>query len=180
MDISGSQQIDVGCSQELVAAPGGAQVLSVLDHALGLIDVDPTAAKASLFRLTEILRGAADIGRNASIRRGGLAPWQKRRIEEFVGKHLERTIAINDLAAIAALSPGHFGRAFKASWGETPHAYVTRRRLEKAQRMMLSTGEELCQIAIACGFADQAHLTRLFRKAYGRTPRAWQRLHTAT
>lgn len=108
--------------------------------------------------------------------KGGLAPWQIRRVEEYVAAHLETSLAVDDLATVARVSTGHFCRAFKASLGETPHAYIVRQRLLRAQLLMLHTPDTLSAIACACGLADQAHLTRLFRRAFGTTPRAWRRM----
>ena len=98
-----------------------------------------------------------------------------RRIERHVDANLERTISVDELATIARLSSGHFSRVFKASVGDTPHTFITRRRVERAQFLMLTTAETLGQIAAACGLTDQAHLTRLFRRFVGETPMAWRR-----
>src|SRR5690606_2306493 len=66
-------------------------------------------------------------------------------------------------------------RAFKESFGTTAHMHIIRLRLELAQRLMLTTDEPLSQIALACGLADQAHLSKLFRREMGETPSAWRR-----
>lgn len=88
---------------------------------------------------------------------------------------LGRPLVIEELALVASLSPGHFCRAFKVSVGETPHAYVIRQRIRRAQRLMLETGNSLSDIAGACGLTDQAHLTRLFKRLVGTTPLLWRR-----
>ena len=82
---------------------------------------------------------------------------------------------VETLAGLVRLSTSHFCRSFKVSVGDTPHAYIMRRRLERAQAMMLESTESLSQIAAACGLADQAHLTRLFRRYTGQTPFNWRR-----
>ncbi|EUB97339.1 transcriptional regulator, AraC family [Rhizobium sp. CF080] len=106
---------------------------------------------------------------------GGLAPWQMRNVQAYVEVYLRSTIRVEDLAALCNLSAGHFQRAFKASFGETPHKYVTRKRMELACRMMTDTNEPLCQIAVDCGMTDQAHLTNSFRRLYGIAPHAWRK-----
>jgi AraC-like DNA-binding protein len=111
----------------------------------------------------------------ATARRGGLAPWQVRRIAAHIDGNLNSTITVHFLAKLARLSHCHFSRAFKASFGSPPHQYVMLRRTELAQAMILQTESSLSQIALDCGLADQAHLTRLFRRIVGITPRAWQR-----
>ena len=107
--------------------------------------------------------------------RGGLAPWQKRRIDRYLNEHLEHSIRMNELAREVRLSVSHFCRAFKKSFGETPHAYLLRLRLEFARKLMLTTPDPLSQIALSCGLADQAHLSKLFRRAFHDTPNAWRR-----
>ena len=107
--------------------------------------------------------------------RGGLAPWQKRKIERYLQENLEHKICMNELAKEARLSISHFCRAFKKSFGDTPHAYVIRLRLELARKLMLTTDEPLSQIALTCGLADQAHLSKLFRRVFHDTPNAWRR-----
>jgi AraC family transcriptional regulator len=107
--------------------------------------------------------------------RGGLAPWQVRRIATYIDSNLNSTITVQLLAELVRLSPCHFSRVFKTSFGSPPHRYVMRRRMELAQEMMLQTESSLSQIALDCGLADQAHLTKLFRRMVGITPRAWQR-----
>ena len=107
--------------------------------------------------------------------KGGLAPWQITRVRRHVDAHIEAPLPVESLANLVHLSMGHFCRAFKASLGEPPHGYVTRQRIRHAQRLMLTTNDSLGAISIACGLADQAHLTRLFRKLVGTTPLVWRR-----
>jgi len=107
--------------------------------------------------------------------RGGLAPWQLRKTTEHIENALGANISVEDLAEIAKVSVGHFCRAFKVSTGEAPHAFIIRERLRRAQFLMLESEDSLSRIAIACGFTDQAHLPRLFRREVGTTPLAWRR-----
>ncbi len=106
--------------------------------------------------------------------KGGLAGWQLRRVIGHIEENLGQSLACCELAAVARLSTGHFCRAFKTSVGEPPHAYVIRQRIRHAQRLMLRTDDALSEIACICGLTDQAHLTRLFRRVVGNTPRAWR------
>jgi AraC family transcriptional regulator len=111
--------------------------------------------------------------------RGGLAPWQIRKVSAYIDTHLDSTIGTPDLAGLVKLSLFHFCRAFRASFGESPHTYVMRRRVERAQGMMLRSSSSLAQIAIECGLADQAHLSKSFRRFVGESPSAWRRARTA-
>jgi AraC family transcriptional regulator len=74
-------------------------------------------------------------------------------------------------------SKGHFSRAFKRSLGLSPTAYVAIRRVERAKALMSSTREHLSEIALACGFTDQSHFTRWFRRIVGVSPGQWRRNH---
>ena len=107
--------------------------------------------------------------------RGGLAPWQKRRVQRYLAENMVHSIRMSELAGEVRLSVSHFCRAFKMSFGETSHAHLQRLRLEMAKKLMLTTGDPLSQIALDCGLADQAHLSKLFRRALHDTPNAWRR-----
>jgi len=140
------------------------------------LDNERGTAEDSLQRAADILQ---KMGETASVTvpqaRGGLAPWQIRKVTSHIEAHLDRPIRNEELAALVRLNASHFGRAFRSSFGEPPHEYVIRRRVERAQGLMLSTGASLSEIALDCGLADQSHLTRLFRRVAGESPRAWRR-----
>ena len=138
-----------------------------------------TNAEACLQRAKAMLHGvegaaAAQPALENSVLQG-LAPWQVRRVLAHIEANLGLSIRNKDLATIARLSPFHFNVAFRNSVGESPHAHIIRRRVERAQGLMLSTNKTLTDIAADCGFADQAHLTRLFRRLSGESPAAWRR-----
>lgn len=154
---------------------------SLVEQARTALDTDPGRARRCLDQVALLLlTGGISQSVHAPVRndapvKGGLACWQLRLIDKHIAERLEKPIPITALSQIARLSDGHFCRAFKMSTGETPHTYIVRKRLERAQRMMIATGDSLSQIACACGLTDQAHLTRLFRKFVGQTPLAWRR-----
>ena len=131
--------------------------------------------------LARLLDDAAPVRRSRDTAlapaRGGLAPWQVLRVRTHVEAHLDSTLRARDLAAMVRLSTGHFCRAFKRSLGVAPIAYIAGRRVASAQKLMLATDEPLSQIALACGFYDQSHLTRVFRRCAGASPRDWRRRH---
>ncbi|MFC4313651.1 helix-turn-helix domain-containing protein [Steroidobacter flavus] len=140
------------------------------------LDDERVTAEDSLRRAAEILQ---EIGGTPTVAkepvRGGLSPWQVRKVASYVDANLDRSIKNEDLAGLVRLNASHFGRAFRNSFGEPPHEYVIRRRVERAQGLMLSTDASLSEIALDCGLADQSHLTRLFRRIVGESPRAWRR-----
>src|ERR1700722_4786262 len=151
-------------------------VAKLLETARREFERDQGAAKASLVTASHILQTEIErcSGGNGSTR-GGLAAWQIARVRAYVDSNLHRTIHIRDLCAVARRSPAHFPRKFKLAVGESPHAYVVSRRLERACPPMMTTVEPLSEIALSVGFSDQAHLCRLFRQAFGESPAHWRR-----
>lgn len=105
----------------------------------------------------------------------GLAPWQLRRVLEYLEQHAFEVIRLADLATLAGLSVSYFTRAFKASTGLPPHRWQTRLRITHAQRMLMEGDRALTDVALAAGFADQSHFTRVFRAQVGVTPGQWRR-----
>lgn len=106
---------------------------------------------------------------------GGLATWQARRVVEYIEQHLGAKLTAAGVAATIGLSKSHFSRAFKRTLGASPMAYVAARRIDRAKHMMLASGESLADLALDCGFADQSHLNRQFRRAMGVSPGQWRR-----
>ena len=151
-------------------------VARLLETARRELGHDQEAAKASLATASHILQAEIErcSGANGSAR-GGLAAWQILRVRAYIDGNLHRTIHIRDLSAVARRSPAHFSRKFKLAVGESPHAYVVRRRLEKACHLMITGAASLSEIALSVGFSDQAHLCRLFRQAFGQSPANWRR-----
>ena len=146
------------------------QLLSQLRRAL---ERDPAAARATAARLLALL-DRQDAGEVRRLR-GGLAPWQQRRIERYLCQRLKSPVHVMEMAREVSLSVSHFCRAFKESFGVSPHLHLTRLRTERAQHLMLTTADPLSQIALACGLADQAHLSKIFHRVMGETPSAWRR-----
>jgi AraC-like DNA-binding protein len=134
------------------------------------------SAEECLSRVAAILQPLQKTDTRARERmKGGLAPWQIRKVASHIEANLDKPIKSGDLAALLDLTPCHFSRAFRNSFGNSPLEYVIRRRMERAQGLMLSTGAPLSQIALECGLADQAHFSRLFRRTVGESPKVWRR-----
>jgi AraC family transcriptional regulator len=148
----------------------------LLETARRELERDRDVAKTSLITASRILYAEIERCSGASgCSRGGLVAWQISRVRAYIDSNLHRTIHIRDLCAVARRSPAHFCRQFKSVFGETPHAYVVRRRLEKACHLMMTSATSLSEIALIAGFSDQAHLCRLFRQAFGQSPGSWRR-----
>src|SRR3954453_22299899 len=148
----------------------------LLETATRELERDREAAKASLVTASHILQAEIErcSGANDSTM-GGLAAWQVVRVRSYIDSNLHRTIHIRDLSGVARRSPAHFSRKFKLALGASPHAYVVRRRLERACHLMMTSAEALSEIALSVGFSYQAHLCRLFRQAFGQSPARWRR-----
>lgn len=95
---------------------------------------------------------------------------QLRLVRDYIREHLHENILLQDLAGSVALSRFHFSRQFRNTVGTTPHEFVLRHRITYAQALLRRTRFSLREVASACGFADQSHMTRVFRKRLGITP----------
>ena len=107
--------------------------------------------------------------------RGGLAPWQERRAKEVLSANLDGSVPLKDVARECRLSVSHFSRAFRRTVGVAPHNWLVTRRIEVAKEKLRNTRWSLADVALACGFADQSHLTRVFTGMVGVSPGAWRR-----
>jgi AraC family transcriptional regulator len=135
---------------------------------------DRTDAALYLRRAQDLLK-ASVAGTPAPGSGPRLIAWQVRRVREHIEANLAAALRNRDLATVVNLSEFHFNVAFRNTLGESPHRFVIRRRIERAQELMLSTAMPLCDIAGECGLSDQAHLSRLFRQVVGETPASWRR-----
>jgi AraC-like DNA-binding protein len=127
-----------------------------------------TLVRASLAHVDEVLPTPR------STMRRGLSCWQERRAKSYLLSNLGSRISNADLAAACGLSQNYFVTAFRESTGETPHACLVRYRLAKAKELLLGH-MAIADIALACGFGDQSHLTRVFAKHTGIAPGEWRR-----
>jgi AraC-like DNA-binding protein len=106
-----------------------------------------------------------------------LAAWQARALEAYIVSHLHSTIRVVELVRAVQVTPNRFFRLFKKRFGCTPHQYVMRARIARAQRLLLMSEDTLNGIAAECGFGSKSHLANLFRNATGRPPGQWRRIH---
>ena len=111
----------------------------------------------------------------APVADGGLALWQERLAKDMIAAQLDGKVRLADLAAACGLSVSHFARAFRRSTSVPPHRWLTYRRIECAQNLLLTSNAAIAEIALDCGFNDQSHFTTVFRKVVGASPAEWRR-----
>jgi AraC-like DNA-binding protein len=105
---------------------------------------------------------------------GPLAHRDLVRLIEYVDGALDGSLSLDDMAGLVGLSLRHFRRALNAATGQSPHQFVLSRRIERARGMIATNRFCLADVAAAAGFADQSHMTRVFRQATGVTPSAYR------
>ena len=106
--------------------------------------------------------------------RAFMEPWRARCVQCYVAVHLHSKIELADLARVVHFSPSQFSRTFRAGFGCTPGQYIRRMRIARAQNLMTTSCDLLSRIAAECGFADQSHFNRCFRKLVGESPAMWR------
>jgi AraC family transcriptional regulator len=107
--------------------------------------------------------------------RGGLAPWQQRRVIELFTQHLDGTLTLLVAAGQCGLSVSHFARAFRRTFGTPPHHYLVLQRVERAKVLLSHSSCALSEVAQQAGFSDQASFSRTFKAVVGTSPGQWRR-----
>ena len=151
------------------------RVITLLDSAIGELNRDHSA-KGTLVEAASLLRAQFAPEPATAGDEGRLLAWQARKVVEYIDAHIADSIMVADLCALIQRSEAHFSRSFKRTFAQSPHAFVIRRRLDLAAQYMLQTEAPLSDIALRCGFTDQAHFCKHFRQATGETPGAWRRV----
>jgi AraC family transcriptional regulator len=132
---------------------------------------------ADCISIAIIARLLASMNRLATAERpkvGELARWRLKRAIDYVEAHLDKPVSLADVASSAGLTRMHFAAQFRAATGLRPHEYLLRRRIERAQEMLVGTGMSLVDVALSVGFQTQAHFTSVFKRYAGQPPRAWR------
>lgn len=129
----------------------------------------------SVVLMHELLRLNNGASRTKRPIRGGLAGWQEKKVAKYVDEHLAEDVSLAILADIARLSPYHFVRAFKQSFGLPPHRYLSSMRTQQAKSLLADPAISVTQIGLNLGFSETSSFTTTFRKHTGLTPTAYRR-----
>jgi AraC family transcriptional regulator len=123
----------------------------------------------------EIVRVNGDAAPREPVTRGGLASWQRKQVAAYIEEHAADDIPLATLAELARLSPWHFSRSFKQSFGVPPHKYHAGRRIERAKQLLANRELSVTAIAFQVGFGETSTFTAAFRKLTGQTPSNYRR-----
>jgi AraC family transcriptional regulator len=154
----------------------------LLDAAVATFHTDRDASRRYLMRASALLRAKRAPSTGPGTARSPqssarLTIWQLSRVIDHIEAHLAERITMVSLANLINVSRGHLFRAFKGSVGVAPARYITGQRVALACEIMRTTRAPLSEVALACGFADQSHLCKFFRRGMGTPPSRWRRQH---
>jgi transcriptional regulator GlxA family with amidase domain len=156
----GEIQIVIGSGASENVEREARRLAGMMAHGLGLTAPDPGGAPAPFGTPAQLA--------------AGLASHKVERVHAFIEAHLAERIRVEQLAATVHMSPFHFTRMFKQATGESPHACLTRRRVERAKALLSQTGMPLVEVAASIGFQTQGHFTEVFHRRVGLTPRRFR------
>ena len=128
----------------------------------------------SIAVVARLLASARGVTTSKRPKVGGLARWRLKRAIDYVEAQLDKPMRLADVASAAGLTPMHFAAQFRAATGLRAHEYLLRRRIERAQEMLVRTSMPLIDVALSVGFQTQSHFTSVFKRFTGQPPRAWR------
>jgi len=111
---------------------------------------------------------------------GGLPPRRLQRVFSHIRENVARDLSVAELAQVVGMSQYYFSKLFKMSTGTTPHQYVMRQRVERAQECLRESRTPLAEVATQVGFETQSHFTSVFRRLVGATPKHYREMHQAS
>ncbi len=155
---------DLGCEDTIIMSAARGIGEEIGDHnPLSTMVVESYVATmfAQLFRRQKYV---------ATTRKGGLAATNLNRVIEKIDDELTSDLPLGQLAALAGVSIPHFCRAFKQSIGCPPHAFIIRRRVERAKEYLRLSAMPITEVALLCGFSSSSHFANTFRRETGTTP----------
>ena len=169
---------DTAFHAELLKHPSGRELFTKLREFISLTwDLDTKASSLCVNEAVLVIEAQMQrlevVGHRKS--QGGLGICRMEKVVKFIDASLDQRISISELATLVGLSSSQFQRAFKESFGEAVHMYLVKQRVERAKSMFLTSQTNSAEVALACGFADQSHMTRMFKRIVGEAPNTWRR-----
>src|SRR5882672_1576680 len=138
--------------------------------------MQPQYAEALGIVLThELVRINSDAARRRPVSRGGLARWQQKRVAAHIEEHIADDIPLATMAELVRLSPYHFCRSFKCSFGMPPHRYHAHRRIERAKQLLANRQLSITAIALDGGFSETSTFSAAFHRLTGQIPSRYRR-----
>jgi AraC family transcriptional regulator len=104
----------------------------------------------------------------------GLVRWRLKRAIDYIEAHLAESVSLADVASATGLTRVYFSAQFKAATGLRPHQYLVRRRIERAQEMLVGDAVPIVDVALSVGFQTQSHFSTVFKHFVGQSPHAWR------
>jgi AraC family transcriptional regulator len=123
----------------------------------------------------ELVRINGNTARRGPVNCGGLACWQQKRVATYIEEHVADDIPLATLAELARLSPYHFCRSFKRSFGMPPRRYHAHRRIERAKQLLADRELSITAIALDVGFGETTTFSAAFHRLTGQTPTCYRR-----
>ena len=139
--------------------------------ALNSLDVDEYARALAIVGRAEFASQYETQGSDPS---SELPNWKMRLVDSYILDNIESTLPLDELASKCQMSPGYFCRLFKSRTGATPHQYILSKRVEKACDMLKNPSPSICEVAYSSGFSSQSHMTAIFKKTIGFTPKSYR------
>lgn len=172
-----ADQLPGGLTVELLARVGfedpvAARIMELLGREAAAADASARlfVEQATDLLVTQLIRGHSSSSALEPPVRRGLADWQVRKVTAYMQAHLDQSIGLDVLADLAGLSRFHFCTAFRLATGSTPHAWLVKLRIERAQLLLARTELSVIQVALEVGYETASAFTASFRKMTGMTP----------
>lgn len=148
--------------------------LALQEKSLGYEVMFESLARVFLVKLIQKYALTDHSNELASLEKTGLTANKYKQVLSYVKQHFAESISVSELADTVAMSPQHFSKVFKNTLGRTPIQYVQEHRVEESKRLLGQSDLSLVEVAERCGFSDQAHFSRLFKKYTAQTPKRYR------
>lgn len=169
--------IDSGAISETPQKQCLQTIAGLVMNAYQALNTDPAGAACYLAQACEAVQNIQTHSQGESISEKGFTSVQMQRIRQYIEVHLDQPMRVEDLVGLCDMSEGHFFRCFRNTFKLSPMCFVMQRRINYAQKLMLTTFQSLAEVAINAGFYDHSHFVRVFRRHEGCAPGEWRRLN---